>query len=101
MEGHRTFFVALIIVVLAALVAALLFVAGLILGLAELMGSIIYPCLIVGAFFSILAIVVYKVSLGGAIREMHERISVIYDVTKVVRECVEWGVRLLFRTPNR
>lgn len=97
MQEYRSFLVALIIVVLAALVAALLFVAALILWLAELMGSIIYPCLLVGVFLSLLTFIVYKVSLGGVIREMHERIGVIYDVTKSLRECVEWVVKLLFR----
>ena len=96
MQEHRSFLVALIIVVLAALVAALLFVVALVVWLAELMGSILYPCLIVGLFLALLAIVVYKVSLRDAVRELHERIGVIYDVTKLLRECIDWGAKLLF-----
>lgn len=97
MRENRSYFAALIIVALAAPAAALLFVVALVVWLAELMGSIIYPCLIVGLFFALLAAIVYKVSLRDTMRELHERIGVIYDVTKVIREGVEWGMRLLFR----
>ena len=97
MRENRSYFAALIIVALAAPAAALLFVVALVVWLAELMGTIIYPCIIVGLFFAMLATIVYKVSLRDAMREVHERIEVIYDVTKLLREGVEWGVRLLFR----
>ncbi len=97
MRENRSYFAALIIVALAAPAAALLFVVALVVWLAELMGSIIYPCLIVGLFFALLAAIVYKVSLRDTMRELHERIGVIYDVTKTLREMVEWGVRLIFR----
>ena len=70
---------------------------ALVVWLAELMGSIIYPCIIVGLFFTLLATIVYKVSLRDAMREIDERLQVIYDVTRLLREGVEWGVRLLFR----
>lgn len=101
MRENRSYFAALIIVALAAPAAALLFVAALVVWLAELMGTIIYPCIIVGLFFAMLATIVYKVSLRDAMREVHERIEVIYDVTKIVREGVEWGMRLLFRNTER
>ena len=97
MRENRSYFAALIIVALAAPAAALLFVVALVVWLAELMGSLIYPCLVVGLFFALLAMVVYKVSLRDTMQELHERIGVIYDVTKVIREGVEWGMRLLFR----
>ena len=97
MHENRSHFAALIIVALAAPAAALLFVVALVVWLAELMGSIIYPCLIVGLFFALLATIVYKVSLRDAMREIDERLKVIYDVTRLLREGVEWGVRLLFR----
>ena len=97
MGERRSHFAALIIVALAAPVAALLFVVGVVVWLAELMGSLIYPCLIVGLFFALLAFVVYKVSLRDAMREIDERLSVIYEVTKLLREGIEWGMRLLFR----
>ena len=97
MHENRSYFAALIIVALAAPAAALLFVVALVVWLAELMGSIIYPCLIIGLFFALLSTIVYKVSLRDTMRELHERIGVIYDVTKTMREAVEWGVRLLFR----
>ncbi len=97
MHENRSHFAALIIVALAAPAAALLFVVALVVWLAELMGSIIYPCLIVGLFFALLATIVYKVSLRDAMREIDERLQVIYDVTRLLREGVEWGVRLLFR----
>ena len=100
MHENRSYFAALIIVAMAAPVAALLFVAALVIWLAELMGSLLYPCLIVGAFMALVAMVVYCVSLRNGMRELHERISVIYDVTRMLREAVEWGMRLLFRTPN-
>lgn len=101
MRENRSYFAALIIVALAAPAAALLFVVALVVWLAELMGTIIYPCIIVGLFFAMLAKIVYKVSLRDAMREVHERIEVIYDVTKIVREGVEWGMRLLFRNTER
>ena len=97
MHENRSHFAALIIVALAAPAAALLFVVALVVWLVELMGSIIYPCLIVGLFFALLATIVYKVSLRDAMREIDERLQVIYDVTRLLREGVEWGVRLLFR----
>ncbi len=97
MRENRSYFAALIIVALAAPAAALLFVVALVVWLAELMGSLIFPCLLVGLFFALLAMVVYKVSLRDTMQELHERIGVIYDVTKVIREGVEWGMRLLFR----
>ena len=97
MHENRSHFAALIIVALAAPAAALLFVVALVVWLAELMGSIIYPCIIVGLFFALLATIVYKVSLRDAMREIDERLQVIYDVTRLLREGVEWGVRLLFR----
>ena len=97
MGERRSHFAALIIVALAAPAAALLFVVSVVMWLAELMGSLIYPCLIVGLFFSLLALVVYKVSLHDAMREVEERLSVIYDVTRLLREGIEWGMRLLFR----
>ena len=99
MYENGTPFAALIIVVLAALVAALLIVVALVVWLAEVMGSLLYPCLIVGLFFALLAIIVYRISLRDILVELHERVTVIYDVTKTLREAVEWGVRLLF--PNR
>ena len=97
MHENRSHFAALIIVALAAPAAALLFVVALVVWLAELMGSIIYPCIIVGLFFALLATIIYKVSLRDAMREIDERLQVIYDVTRLLREGVEWGVRLLFR----
>ena len=97
MRENRSYFAALIIVALAASAAAFLFVVALVVWLAELMGSLIYPCLIVGLFFALLALVVYKVSLHDAMREVEERLSVIYDVTRLLREGIEWGMRLLFR----
>lgn len=97
MRERSSYFTALIIVVLAGLAAALLFVAALVLWLAKLMGSVIYPCLIVGLFFALLALLLYKLSLRDVIRELHERIDLIYDVTKSVRDGVEWVMKLLFR----
>ena len=97
MHENRSYITALIIVALAAPAAALLFVVALVVWLAELMGSIIYPCIIVGLFFALLATIIYKVSLRDAMREIDERLQVIYDVTRLLREGVEWGVRLLFR----
>lgn len=96
-ENHFNF-AALIIVALAAPVAALLFVVALVMWLAELMGSLIYPCLILGLFFALLAAIVYKVSLRDAMREVDERLSVIYEVTRLLREGIEWIMLLLFKS---
>ena len=98
MRENRFPFAALIIVALAAPAAALLIVVALVVWLAELMGSLIYPCLILGLFFALMTYVIYKVSLRDAMREIDERWRVIYDVTKLLREGIEWGVRLLFRS---
>ncbi len=96
MRENRSYFAALIIVALVAPAAALLFVVALVVWLAELMGSIIYPCLIVGLFFALLSIIVYKVSLRDVMREWHERIRVIYEMSKLLREGFAWCTRLLF-----
>ena len=97
MHENRSPLAALIIVALAAPAAALLLVVAIVVWLSELMGSVIYPCLILGLFFALLATIVYKVSLRDAMREIDERWHVIYDVTKLLREGIDWGVRLLFR----
>ena len=89
-------FAALIIVALAAPAAAILFVVALVIWLAELMGSLIVPCLLVGLFLALLATIIYKVSLRDAMREVDERLSVIYEVTKLLREGIAWGVNLFF-----
>lgn len=98
MRENHSFLAALIIVALVAPAAALLFVVALVVWLAELMGSLIYPCLIVALFLAILAIIIYKVSLRDALREMHERMGVVYEVTKLLREGFEWIARLLLGT---
>ena len=100
MREKSSYFTALITVVLAGLAAALLFVVALVVWLAELMGSVIYPCLIVGLFFALLATMIYKLSLRDIMREIHERMDTIYDVTKTLRDGVEWAMKLLFRTPR-
>ena len=100
MRENRSYFASLIIVALAAPAAALLLIIALVVWLSELMGSIIFPCLILGLFFALLATIVYKVSLRDAMREIDERFVVIYEVTKLFREGIEWGVRLLFRRDN-
>ena len=97
MRENRSHFAALIIVALAAPAAALLLVVALVVWLAELMGSIVYPCLVLGLFFALISYIIYKVSLRYAVREIDERLQVIYDVTRLLREGVEWGVKLLFR----
>ena len=97
MHENRSYITALIIVALAAPAAALLLVVALVVWLSEIMGSIIYPCLILGLFFALLATIIYKVSLRDAMREMNERLSVIYDVTKLLSEVVGWGMRTLFK----
>ena len=96
MQENRSYFAALIIVALAAPAAAILFVVALVVWLSELMGSIIYPCLLVGLFLALLAAIIYKVSLREALREVDERLTVIYDVTKLLREGIAWGVNVLF-----
>ena len=78
--------------------AALLLVVALVVWLAELMGSIIYPCLILGLLLAAMATIIYSVSLRNIMREMDERLRVIYDVMKLLREGVEWGMRVLFRS---
>ena len=96
MHENRSYFVALIIVALAAPAAAILFVVALVVWLAELMGSLIAPCLLVGLFLALLATIIYKGSLRDAMREVDERLSVIYEVTKLLREGIAWGVNLFF-----
>ena len=97
MRENHSYFAALIIVLLAALMAALLFVVAFVVWLAGLMGTLLYPCLIVGLFMAVLAIAIYKISLRDYMREVHERIALIYDVMKMMREGVEWVRRLLFQ----
>ena len=96
MRERRFSFAALIIVALAAPAAALLLIVALVVWLAELVGSIILPSLLLGLFFALLATIIYKVSLRDAMREIDERFRAIYDVTRLLREGVEWGIRLIF-----
>ncbi len=96
MRENRSYFAPLIIVALAAPAAAFLFVVALVVWLAELMGSLIYPCILLGGIFALLAFIIYKVSLRDIMREIDERIATIYEVTRTLRQCVEWGVKLLF-----
>jgi hypothetical protein len=101
MRENHSHFAALIIVALAAPAAALLLIVALVVWLAELMGSVIYPCLILGLFFALLATIIYKVSLRDAMREVGERLGVIYEVTKLLHKAVEWGVRALMKIGER
>ena len=96
MTEHRSPLPALIIVALAAPAAALLLVVALVVWLAELMGSVIYPCLLLGLCLALLAYIIYKVSLRDALREIDERWRVVYEATKLLRDGVEWCLRLLF-----
>ncbi len=96
MAEHRSPLPALIIVALAAPAAALLLVVALVVWLAELMGSVIYPCLLLGLSLALLAYIIYKVSLRDALREIDERWRVVYEATKLLRDGVEWCLRLLF-----
>ena len=96
MAEHRSPLSALIIVALAAPAAALLLVVALVVWLAELMGSVIYPCLLLGLCLALLAYIIYKVSLRDALREIDERWRVVYEATKLLRDGVEWCLRLLF-----
>ena len=98
MRENQSYFATLITVALAASMAALLLVVALVVWLAELMGSIIYPCLILGLLLAAMATIIYSVSLRNIMREMDERLRVIYDVMKLLREGVEWGMRVLFRS---
>ena len=98
MRENQSYFATLITVALAASMAALLLVVALVVWLAELMGSIIYPCLILGLLLAAMATIIYSVSLRSIMREMDERLRVIYDVMKLLREGVEWGMRILFRS---
>lgn len=97
MNDNRSYITALIIVALVAPAAALLLVVALVVWLAELMGSLVLPCLLLGLFFAVLATIIYKVLLRDAMREFDERWRVIYDVTKLLREGIDWGMKLLFR----
>ena len=101
MRERRFSFAALIIVALAAPAAALLFVVALVVWLAEMMGSILYPCLIVGAFMALVALLLYKITLRDALREIDERFGAIYELTRIVREGVDWIVGLLFPIINK
>ena len=98
MRENQSYFATLITVALAASMAALLLVVALVVWLAELMGSIIYPCLILGLLLAAMATIIYSVSLRSIMRDMDERLRVIYDVMKLLREGVEWGMRVLFRS---
>ncbi len=95
MQENQSYFATLLIVALAASAAALLLAVALVVWLAELMGSIIYPCLILGLLLATLATIIYKVSLRNMMRELNERWRVIYEVTKIIREGLEWFSRLL------
>lgn len=97
MRDNQSYFATLIIVVLAVSIAAHLLVVALVVWLAGLMGSVLYPCLILGVLFAAIATITYKLSLRHIIREIDERMRVTYDIAKILREGVEWGMKWLLR----
>ena len=49
---------------------------------------------------TVIAVALYKISLRDYMHEFHERVGLIYDVMKMVREGVEWVRKLLFQKPQ-
>ena len=90
-------FVTLIIVVLAALAAAQLLLVAVVLLLAEIMGSLVIPCLVVGVFMLLLGVALYRLALRESMREIHERMGVVYGFVRSVQDIVALVTRLLFR----
>jgi hypothetical protein len=74
---------------------------ALVVWLAEMMGSLLYPCLMVGVIMALVALILYKTTLRDAMREFDARFGAIYELTRIVREGVDWTVRLLFPIINK
>ena len=95
MRADRPLFMPLAITVVSALLAALLFISALVAWLAEIFGSLKEPCLLVGIFLALMAVVVYFVSLKSYFRQISEELRVIYSVSRVVRDWIDWATAFL------
>jgi hypothetical protein len=50
---------------------------------------------------ALVALILYKTTLRDAMREFDARFGAIYELTRIVREGVDWTVRLLFPIINK
>ena len=98
MRADRPLFMPLAITIVSALLAALLFISALVAWLAEIFGSFKEPCLLVGIFLALMAVVVYFVSLKSYFRQIREELRVIYSVSRVVRDWIDWATAFLGKT---
>ena len=99
MRVDRPFFLPLAITVVAAIIAALLFVSAFVVWLAEIFGSLKIPCLIMGGFMATIAAIVYAVTLKSYFHKIGEELRVIYSASRAIRSWIDW-VAALFGATN-
>ena len=82
--------VPLILFVLTILPAMGLLLAAFTIWLSYMLDSAIWACVVVGAIFLLIAIILYLVSLRGAVRRMQDRLETIYETSRVVKLGFDW-----------
>ncbi len=82
--------VPLVLFVLALLPAIGLLIAAIAIWFSDVLGSAILSCLVVGGFFLLTAVILYLVSLRGAVKRMQERLETIYETSRVIRSGFDW-----------
>lgn len=89
-KKSRAVVLPLILFLLTILPAIGLLIAALTIWLSYLFNSAIWACVVVGAGFLLIAIIVYLVSLRGAVKRVQERMETIYETSRAVQSGFEW-----------
>lgn len=85
----------IVIFIITAMAAIVLFVAALVMWLAELLGSGALSAVIVGALFALIAWIVYTVSVRRSIEYINDRMETVYEVAYSVRNGYKTLMKLL------
>lgn len=90
-------FLSLLIVTMAGVLSAILFIVAIVEWLALYFDSVVIPCLLLGVLLLFVSVVVYHTGLKERVREWEEHTAVIYEVTHLIREGYMLAVRWLSR----
>ncbi len=85
----------IVIFIISATAAIVLFVAALVMWLAELLESGALSAVIVGALFALIAWIVYAVSVRRSIEYINDRMETVYEVAYTVRNGYKRLMKLL------
>jgi len=73
-----------------ALIAIVLLIWAFVMWLASLTGSVAIAALATGGVFAIVAVLIYLLSVRGALADIRDRLDTIYDVAARVRDGYNW-----------